>query len=171
MKTAARVSFVLVIASLAAMTVVTSCSQSGATSDAAEKSIKEYLNSPSFGQYGQGDDGRRSLQKTLLLKTDATAGFALLADQDPPLAMLGTAELSLVSGDKGKAWLVTRLVIYGVQEKTLSVQTVSGNRTPTPPMSTDLSTQQKTEWHALMKKYGLTISDMEKAKSAIPIGR
>jgi len=38
-------------------------------------------------------------------------------------------------------------------------------------MSTNLSMQQKTEWDALMKKDGLTISDMEKAKSAIPIGR
>jgi hypothetical protein len=85
--------------------------------------------------------------------------------------MLGTAELSLVSGDKGKEWLVTRLVIYGVREKALFVQTVSGNRTPTPPMSTDLSMQQKAEWDALMKKHGLKISDMEKAKSAIPIGR
>lgn len=171
MKTGAKVSLVLVTASLAAMTIVTSCNRSGAASGAAAASLKEYLNSPGYGQYGQGDDGRRSLQKTLLLKTDATAGFAFLADQDPPLAMLGTAELSLVSGDKGKEWLVTRLVIYGVREKALSVQTVSGNRTPTPPMSTDLSMQQKTEWDALMKKHGLTISDMEKAKSAIPIGR
>ena len=130
MKTGARIRLLLVTASLAAMTIVTSCNRSGAASGAAEAALKEYLNSPLYSQYGQGDDGRRSLQKTLLLKTDATAGFAFLADQDPPLAMLGTAELSLVPGDKGKEWRVTRLVIYGVRKKALSVQTVSGDLPP-----------------------------------------
>jgi len=154
----------LVAASLIGMIVVTSCSKSNTPSNAALASLQGYLRQPS---YGQDDSGMRFLQKVLLLKTDETAGFAYLADQDPPLKLLGAAEISFVD----KEWLVIRFVIYGVEAKAISVQTISGNRTLTPPMNSELSIQQKNEWEALLKKYGLTISDMEKAKSAIPVGR